>query len=169
MRVLTSEVDDLPLFERGGSDTQITDNIYDFMHEQDAVKKYGLQWDEYSECVVFSDVVTNIVFETKAVVFFHEYGIWPGAENLFLFDLVMKELLGQGVPYRAKSILFEKDEFNAARTVVQLGLESGWGGIIMSSRRSFFYFDHDRRGLIKSSKPVLELMKGFERTRVFGV
>lgn len=167
MKVLTSEVDDLPLFERGGSSKQIRSSIYDFMHEEDGVPKYGLQWDEYSECVVFSEVVTKIVFETRAIVFFHEYGIWPGSENLFLFDLVMKELLGEGVPYRAKSMLFEESEFNAARTVVQLGLESGWGGIIMSSVHSFFYFDHDSRGLIKSSKPVLELMKGLGRMQIF--
>jgi hypothetical protein len=168
MRILTSEVDDLPLFERGGSFERIDRMIDDFMHMEDGVQKYGLQWDEYSECVVFSYVVTKIVFETKAIVFFHEYGIWPGHENLFLFDVVMKELLGEGVPYRAKSMLFEENEFDAARTAVQLGLESGWGGIIMSSPHSFFHFDHDSRGLIKSSKPVLELMKGF-RMQVFAV
>jgi hypothetical protein len=165
MKILTYEFNNLPLFERGESFDEITSIIHGFITKDNGVSKYSIRWDDDSEFVVFSYVIANIVFEKESVVFFHEFGVWPGSENTFLFDLVMKGLLGEGIPYREKSILCDK--WDEARTVLQLGLESGWGGIIMSSPRSFFYFDHDSRGLIKSSKPVLELMKGLAKTRVF--
>jgi hypothetical protein len=112
-------------------------------------------WKDAIDFVVFAKLVLDTITSKEQILFFHEYGIWPSSENQYLFNLVMKVLVNEEIATPAgKYFYFASEDRDQARTLLQLGLQSGWGGLLLGGDNNWFYFNHDGHGMVESSVDV---------------
>jgi hypothetical protein len=107
-------------------------------------------WEERLNYVLLARRAFKTIVSDEKILFFHEFGIWPSSENRYLFKIVVKSLFGTDVENPTQFFHFTRGDDEAVITLLQLGLQSGWGGLLFGSSDNWFYFDHDQHGMIQS-------------------
>jgi hypothetical protein len=115
-------------------------------------------WQDTTNYVVLAKTAFETVAADEQFLFFNEYGIWPSSENRYLFSLVMKAWLNVDVTNPTQYVHFSSQDRNAAITLLQIGLQSGWGGLLLGGNNNWFFFNHDGLGLIESALNVEEML-----------
>ena len=127
-----------------------------------------LNWEHPIDYAVLARLAFNAIVTEEQFLFFHEWGIWQPSENPYLFSLVTKAWFNKELDKRTEGVHFSSDDRDAATTLLQLGLQSGWGGLLLGNGDNWFYFDHDQLGLIKSPVNVQELLEGVHGLKILG-
>jgi hypothetical protein len=129
--------------------------IIDGQVHVNSVDVMQFKWEERIDFVIFAKLALETMTSPEQILFFHEHGIWPSSENGYLFKLVMRALLNEDIASPAQRYFhFSSVDRDAARTLLQIGLQSGWGGLLFGGHNNWFYFNHDGFGMIQSSVDV---------------
>jgi hypothetical protein len=114
-------------------------------------------WEDAIDFVVFAKLALETITTEEQILFFHEHGIWPSSENQYLFNLITKALVNEDIASPSgKYFHFTSGDRDAAKTLLQIGLQSGWGGLLFGGDNNWFYFNHDGFGIIESSVNVAQ-------------
>src|SRR5262249_58706 len=111
-----------------------------------------LHWKDFINYVWLAKRAFETIATDQHFLFFHEYGIWPSSENRYLFSLVMKTWFNVDAVVPNQPVHFAAQDRDAAITLLQIGLQSGWGGLLFGDDHNWFYFNHDGFGVVESSR-----------------
>ena len=118
-----------------------------------------LRWNDKVDYVVLARLLFKTITAKEQILFFHEWGIWSSSENTYLFNLVAKTLFNEDITHPAeKYFQFSAEDGDAAQTLLQIGLQSGWGGLLFGEDNNWLYFDHGGFGIIASTAKVAEIL-----------
>jgi hypothetical protein len=124
-------------------------------------------WEQPVDYVCLARAALETITCRQQILFFYENGIWSSSENQHLFRLVTKALFNEDIADpMGRYFQFFGDERDAAQTLLQIGLQSGWGGLLFGTNDNWFQFDHDGFGIIQSSVNVVEHFGSFERLKI---
>ena len=129
----------------------------------DAVK---FTWEDPINYVFLAKRLVETLTAEEHFLFFHEYGIWRSSENRYLYRLVMKTWFHKDNVNPDQCVYFSLQDRDAAITLLQIGLQSGWGGLLFGDKDNWFYFDHDQLGVIASPSDAREWLNGDVRFKL---
>jgi hypothetical protein len=115
-------------------------------------------WEERLNYVLLARRAFETIVSEEQILFFHEFGIWPSSENRYLFKTVVKSLFDLEVENPTQFFHFTRGDNEAVTTLLQIGLQSGWGGLLFGEDNNWFYFDHDGFGMIASTANLAEIL-----------
>jgi len=125
--------------------------IFDMNGFRDNIVQHGmyiLKWKEVDRFLSIAGLIFDQIVGARRYLCFHERGIWPNSENIYLMESLCNYSLGKN-EFRLHDVVeLESDDRPAGVSFTQLALEFGWGGLIFSSRTSWFYFSHDSYGVL---------------------
>ena len=138
------------------SGVELTDGKV-FVETDGALK---IHWEDNVNYVAFAKAAEKTVVSSQYFIIFYEYGIWPSSENLYLFKLVMQAWFSGATIRPNMCTHFGSNDKEAAITLLQIGLQSGWGGIFFGDKQNWFQFNHDGLGYVKSSAAAFDELEG---------
>lgn len=114
-------------------------------------RNFDIKWEQHLEYSVLARKLGQLFRGKKAYIHFHEFGVWPSSENWHLFRALCHFCLQNKEFDLHCCIEFLKADGEALTSFLQLGLQFGWGGLIISDIDHWFYFSHDSWGCLASS------------------
>jgi hypothetical protein len=130
------------MFSRVFADRAVND-IESFEKRVVQSRDFDLKWTRYIDHYIFAKKLIDVISGENMYAEFHERGIWPSSENLYLFRAICRYALDREAVGLTDAIAFSNCDNGAVVSFLQIALQNGWGGLMLQDQRNWFYFSHD--------------------------
>jgi hypothetical protein len=140
-------------------------SVDEFLQESQSEHACYIRLEQYFNYASLAHKICEFAIRESALLYFHEKGIW-GHENWLLSRTVMSAFFASNDLDQVMS--FSVDEGLHAATLLQLGFESGWGGMLYSDEDNWFAFNHDGFAVLQALKDARPILGKFHGVHMIG-